>query len=140
MQQTTEASLHHPIDEQKVVASEMNTLEQRIEDQLKGVPHISKRMFGGLCFMVRGNMLLGTFRDSMMVRVSKDNHDSICRQPGATAMEMRGKVMVGYILVSADALNDDKTMKKWVDLALAHNQTLPEKSLKKPAEKPVKKR
>jgi TfoX/Sxy family transcriptional regulator of competence genes len=118
----------------------MNILEQRLEDQLKHVPHISKRMFGGLCFMVRGNMLVGTFRDGMMARVSKNDHDKAVKVPGASAMEMKGKVMEGFILISADSVKSDAAMKKWVDWALAYNATLPAKAVKPPAKKAAKKR
>jgi TfoX/Sxy family transcriptional regulator of competence genes len=115
-------------------------LEERLEALLADVPHISKRMFGGVCFMVRGNMLVGTFRDGMMARVGKEDHAKAIKVPGASAMEMRGKVMEGFILISENSVKKDAAMRKWVDWALTYNATLPAKAAKPPSKKAAKKR
>jgi len=115
------------------------SLEQRLEAHLNNVPHVSKRMFGGLCFMVRGNMTVGTFRNGMMVRVSKENHAATVKLPGASAMEMKGRVMEGFILIDAKAVESDAVLERWIGLALAYNATLPEKAAK-PVRKIAKKK
>ncbi len=94
-----------------------------------------KRMFGGICFMLNGNMLVGTFRAGMMVRVAKADHAATVKLPGATAMEMKGRVMEGFILIEAEAVEEDAALQGWIDRALAYNATLPIK-----AAKPVKKK
>jgi TfoX/Sxy family transcriptional regulator of competence genes len=105
-------------------------LEQRIAAQLTGVPHVTKRMFGGLCFMVRGNMLVGTFRDGMMARVAKEDHAKALRVEGTSAMEMKGRVTEGFILVAEDSVKSDAALQSWIDKALAYNATLPAKAVK----------
>jgi TfoX/Sxy family transcriptional regulator of competence genes len=103
------------------------TLEDRIAAALGPFPTIQKRMFGGLCFMLNGNMLVGTFRKGFMARVSKQDHAEAMSRPGASAMTMKDKVMEGFILVEADAVESDDALQSWVDWALAYNATLPAK-------------
>ncbi len=110
-------------------------LKDRITSELSGHEIVTKRMFGGLCFMHRGNMLVGTFRDGFMARVSKADHGAAVMMPGASAMEMKGRVMEGFILVTAEAVADDMALRKWIDMALKYNATLPAKTVKPPARK-----
>jgi TfoX/Sxy family transcriptional regulator of competence genes len=100
------------------------SLEARLNTLLAPHHPVSKRMFGGLCFMVRGHMLVGTFRDGMMARVSAERHDEALRIPGASAMEMKGRVMQGFILITAESVKSDKAMQHWIDMALEYNATL----------------
>ena len=53
------------------------------------------RMFGGLCFMVDGNMVAGTSKRGLLVRVGKDQHGEALERPGAKPMEMKGQPMAG---------------------------------------------
>ena len=115
------------------------TLEDRISEALGPFKCETKRMFGGLCFMLNGNMLVGTFRNGMMARIAKQDHAKALKQPGAKAMVMKDKVMEGFILVDADAVESDEHLKFWIDWALAYNATLPAKSTK-PARKAAMKR
>ncbi len=108
-------------------------LEDRIATALADHQCVTKRMFGGLCFMLRGNMLVGTFRDGFMARISKSSHADAIKLPGASPMEMKGQVMEGFILVKADAVADDNALRKWIGMALDYNATLPAKAAKKPA-------
>jgi TfoX/Sxy family transcriptional regulator of competence genes len=111
------------------------TLEDRLSNALGAFVTERKRMFGGLCFMLNGNMLMGTFRGGLMARVSKDTHDEAMRIPGASAMTMKDRVMEGFILIEAGAVEDDAALQKWVDMALAYNATLPAKASKPPQKK-----
>jgi TfoX/Sxy family transcriptional regulator of competence genes len=93
-----------------------------------------QKMFGGTGFMLNGNMVAGTFRQGLLVRVGKDRHGDALKRPGASAMEMRGKAIEGYIQVEAGSLGD-AALKDWVKLALAYVRTLPPKPAK-PKSKP----
>jgi TfoX/Sxy family transcriptional regulator of competence genes len=114
-------------------------LEDRLANALGAFETESKRMFGGTCFMLNGNMLLGTFRGGLMVRLSKASHTDALKLPGARAMEMKGRVMEGFILIDADSVEDDASLQRWVDMALAYNSTLPAKA-GKPRKLPARKR
>jgi TfoX/Sxy family transcriptional regulator of competence genes len=109
------------------------SLEARLHTLLAPHHPVSKRMFGGLCFMMRGHMLVGTFRDGKMARVSKEMHDAALKLPGASVMEMKGRVMQGFILISAESVKSDKAMQRWIDMALDYNATLPAKAVKPPS-------
>jgi TfoX/Sxy family transcriptional regulator of competence genes len=111
------------------------SLEDRLAKALAAQKPESKRMFGGTCFMVRGNMLVGTFRDGMMARVGKEGHAAALKLPGASAMEMKGRVMEGFILINAKSVESDAAMKRWIAMALAFNATLPAKAAKRPKTK-----
>lgn len=102
-------------------------LEDRLQALLEPENANSKRMFGGTCFMLNGNMVIGTLRDGLIVRVGKDNHDQAVRRPGAKVFDMTGRPMRGYVTVNATAVAGDKRLQEWVDLALAHVKTLPPK-------------
>jgi TfoX N-terminal domain len=54
------------------------------------------KMFGGLCFMLNGNMVAGASRHGMLVRVGKDRHAEALARPGANPMQMSGRPMAGY--------------------------------------------
>jgi TfoX/Sxy family transcriptional regulator of competence genes len=114
-------------------------LEGRLSNALGAFETERKRMFGGLCFMLNGNMLMGTFRGGLMARVSKASHADALKIPGASAMVMKDRVMEGFILIDADSVEEDAALQKWVDMALAYNRTLPAKP-SKPAKKPARKR
>jgi TfoX/Sxy family transcriptional regulator of competence genes len=113
------------------------TLEDRLSIALGAFVTERKRMFGGLCFMLNGNMLMGTFRGGLMARVSKDTHAEAMCMPGASAMTMKDRVMEGFILIDADSVEDNAALQRWVDMALAYNATLPAK-LSKPPKKNAK--
>ncbi len=106
------------------------TLEDRIAEALGPFKTGQKRMFGGLCFMLNGNMLVGTFRNGFMVRIAKQDHAAAMKRPGTSPMIMKDRVMEGFILIDADAVAEEKDLKSWIDQALAYNTTLPAKAAK----------
>ena len=86
------------------------------------------RMFGGLCFMLNGNMVAGTSKRGLLVRVGKDRQaDALSR--GAKPMEMTGRPMEGYVFVDPPPPNDGE-LRDWLDLAVAFVRTLPPKAPK----------
>ena len=83
-------------------------------------------MFGGIGFMLNGNLLIAVSSRGLLARVGKDaQHDALMR-PGATPMVMRDRLMSGYIRVDASALDESKVV-SWVHLARLFVQTLPKK-------------
>jgi TfoX/Sxy family transcriptional regulator of competence genes len=84
------------------------------------------RMFGGVGFMLNGNLVVGASRRGLLVRVGKDRQGDALAQPGARPMVMRGRTMEGYVYVDPPAL-DDQSMRRWIKLAIAFVQTLPPK-------------
>jgi len=107
-------------------------LTDRFREALGGLPGVSeKRMMGGVCFMLDGNMIGGADRPKtgarrFMFRVGKDNHADALKREGAEPMEMGGRRMRGFIFVEADGL-DEAGLKDWISLALGFVTTLPPK-------------
>lgn len=84
-----------------------------------------KSMFGGVCVMVRGKILVSAGKDgSLLVRVATERHDGLLTRAGASQAEMgAGRDMgPGWISISAPALEDDATLESWLDTALEHNR------------------
>jgi TfoX/Sxy family transcriptional regulator of competence genes len=106
-------------------------LEDQLGKMLLPLGAESKRMFGGLCFMLNGNMVVGTFRNGLLVRVGKQAHAQALAQPGAETFTMNGKAMEGYFEVAAAHAANSAVLQGWVKLALAFNKTLPAKPSKK---------
>ena len=95
----------------------------RIEDYLtaKNVAHSSKKMFGGLCFLVDDKMLVGLIGEQLMARIGPDNYEESVAKPHVDAMDFTGREMKGYVYVNPDGLVNDEDLQLWLDLALEYN-------------------
>ena len=85
------------------------------------------RMFGGICFMLNGNMVAGIHKDGAMYRVGKDREAQALALDGARPMNFTGRIMRGFVDVGEDAFADDDRRAAWTGLALAHAASLPPK-------------
>ena len=85
------------------------------------------KMFGGIGFMLNGNMLVTASRRGLLARVGKDAQAAALARPGARVMEMRGRAMQGYVFVDPSALTK-ASIASWLRLARAFVETLPPKS------------
>ncbi|MCB9994146.1 MAG: TfoX/Sxy family protein [Hyphomicrobiaceae bacterium] len=87
-----------------------------------------QRMFGGMCFMLNGNMLVGPMKGGgLLARVGKDAYQEALKRPGAGPMKFTGKEMPGFVEVSGDVLEDDATLEDWITLCEAFVAGLPAK-------------
>lgn len=86
-----------------------------------------QKMFGGTCFMINGNMLIGTSKRGLLVRVGKDAHAAAVARPHARLMEMGGRSMEGYLHVAPEGTASEADLAGWLALALAFVETLPPK-------------
>ena len=103
-------------------------LAERIRAVLAGTGSVREvRMFGGLCFMLNGNMVAGASKRGLLARVGKDQHTRALARPDAKRMEMSGRPMEGYVFIDPPP-RDEKTLREWLDLAVAFVNTLPAKS------------
>jgi TfoX/Sxy family transcriptional regulator of competence genes len=87
---------------------------------------IEKKMFGGYCWMLNGNMLCGVEVGRFMFRVGKEMEPKALAIPGATPMDITGKPMKGFVWVSADSATK-KGLPFWIELAARYVSTLPRK-------------
>ena len=105
-------------------------LATRLRAALKGRRGIAeKKMFGGLCFLLRGNMLCGTGKADFMFRVGKDQDAAALKRPGARPMDITGRVMQGFDWVDPSKC-DARSLKAWVATAERYVGALPAKKVK----------
>jgi TfoX/Sxy family transcriptional regulator of competence genes len=104
-------------------------LAERIRELLAGEPVREKKMFGGLAFLLNGNMsVAASGQGGIMVRVDPSESEALLAEPGATEFEMGGRgPMKGWLRVSAEVLDDDETLGAWVSRGAAYARTLPPK-------------
>jgi len=89
---------------------------------------VEKRMFGGLGFMVEGNLTVAASRrGGLLVRTDPDDAEEVESRPGVEPMESAGRRMPGWVFVAPEALADEGDLDAWVDRALAFVATLPPK-------------
>lgn len=86
-----------------------------------------KEMFGGIAFMVHGNMAVGVSSDELMVRVGKEAHDEAVARPGARIFDLSARPMRGWILVSQEGLATDADLDSWIQQGVAYAESLPPK-------------
>jgi len=98
-----------------------------VRSALNGVKAVSEvRMFGGIGFMLNGNLLVGASKRGLLLRVGKNQESQALGKPGTRQMEMRGRLMEGYIYVDPPVAPD--AVRGWVEMARAFVRTLPPKT------------
>jgi TfoX/Sxy family transcriptional regulator of competence genes len=106
-----------------------------MREALASVPGIQeKKMFGGFCWMLQGNMLCGVEVGRYMFRVGKELEAEALSRPGARPMDITGKPMRGFVWVDAAAASGP-ALRSWIDLAARFVRELPPKQ---PAGTPAK--
>jgi TfoX/Sxy family transcriptional regulator of competence genes len=106
-----------------------HNLAVRIRTALGARPGlVEKKMFGGVGFMLHGNMAVGVQGDDLIVRIGVENNDSTLSRPFVRPfMVMPDKPMAGWILVAPEGIASDQDLQQWVELGYAYASTLPEK-------------
>jgi TfoX/Sxy family transcriptional regulator of competence genes len=103
-------------------------LASRIRALLADQPDIvEKKMFGGLAFMSRGNMCCGIQKNDLVLRLGKDGAAEAVRRQGVDYFDFTGKPMTTMAVVREKDLADEKSLRYWVESALAFAYTLPAK-------------
>jgi len=86
-----------------------------------------RKMFGGIAFMLGGNMCCGVVKDELMVRVGAEQHDEALALPGARPMDFTGRPMKGMVFVRRAGYRDDKALAAWVKRGADYAASLPAK-------------
>src|SRR5918996_5322409 len=94
--------------------------DQQIADEIRTAigPHpglTEREMFGGIVFMVNGNMAVGVSRDELMVRVGKEAHEDAISRPGARTFDMAARPMKGWVGVTREGFSTEEDLASWVD-------------------------
>ena len=102
-------------------------LAQRLRAELSGIPVVEKKMFGGIGFLLNGNMACGVNKDDLIVRVDPEKHTALLKKPHVKPFDMTGKPMKGWLLVEADGVKTEKQLSAWVMDSVGFASTLPAK-------------
>jgi TfoX/Sxy family transcriptional regulator of competence genes len=102
-------------------------LAERIRSQLDGVPIVEKKMFGGIGFLLNGNMACGVNKDDLVVRVNPEKHGDLLKTPHAKPFDLTGKPMKGWLLVEADGVKTERQLRTWVKEGIEFASMLPPK-------------
>ena len=102
-------------------------LAQLLRDDLQGETITENKMFGGLCFLLNGNMVSGTMKSSALFRVGKPNDTSALAIPGTCSMIQGGKAMAGFVELPTADCADHIRRRALSAMALDFVRTLPTK-------------
>jgi TfoX/Sxy family transcriptional regulator of competence genes len=91
----------------------------------KGVEE--KKMFGGLGFLLNGNMLVGVWKESMIVRVGPDGYEDALLEPHVKEFDITGRPMKGWVMVESEGVQDEAQIKAWIQRAVMFVGKLPAK-------------
>lgn len=103
-------------------------LEEKIEQNLSTQSIYSKKkMFGGIAWLLNGNMCFGVHKDFLILRVGSDNANHIANNLGVSEMDITGKAMKGWTKIEFSALQENEDLKKYIELADKFVSSLPSK-------------
>jgi TfoX/Sxy family transcriptional regulator of competence genes len=114
--------------------ADVDAVVERLRAAIPAPGRTERRMFGGVYFMLNGNMTAGVSRRGVLVRVGKDRQDAAVTRLGARPADMKGRRMEGYVRVDAAGLSD-AALRKWMQLAVGFVQTLPARPETAPPER-----
>jgi len=104
-------------------------LADRIRAALTDEPGLTeKKMFGGLAFLVHGNMAVAASgQGGVLVHIDPADAGALTKEPHVRRMEMRGREMDGWLRIDADAVDDDARLRRWVTIGVTYAGSLPPK-------------
>ena len=103
-------------------------LAQRIRELVEEQPGFTEKvMFGGIGFMLQGNMACGVIGDEMIVRLGQEQDEAALAKPHTRHFDFTGKPMRGWVMVAADGYEADEDLAAWVQLGVDYALSLPEK-------------
>ena len=104
------------------------SLAARIREALERTKNIEeKKMFGGVAFLFRGNLLVGVRKDSLVVRIGAEEYAGAFRDTHVREFDIKGKPMKGWVVVESEGLEGDDQLKEWIRKAMEFVETLPAK-------------
>jgi TfoX/Sxy family transcriptional regulator of competence genes len=100
----------------------------RIRAALGPLPElVEKKMFGGVCYLVNGNMACGVYKDDLIVRVGPASYAEALTHPYTKVFDITGRPMAGWIMVEPPGCATESDLQTWVDQGLAFARSLPGK-------------
>jgi TfoX/Sxy family transcriptional regulator of competence genes len=108
------------------------TLEKKIDDVASSWDALEKKkMFGGICYLINGNMCFGIWKDNLVVRMSPELAVEKLKNQSVKEFDVTGKPMKGWVMVGKDAWQHTKELVSWLDIGKSFALALPMKVKKK---------
>lgn len=103
-------------------------LARRVLQRVGALPGMTeKKMFGGVGYILNGNMACGVHGERLIVRLDPAEHQATLAQPHTAPFDTMGKAMPGWVLVGPEGLEDDADLYGWIERGLAYARSLPPK-------------
>ena len=102
-------------------------LAERLRSELSGIPVVEKKMFGGIGFLLNGNMACGVHKDNLIVRVDPKKHNALLTKSHVRPFDITGRPMKGWLLVEAEGTKIDRQLSTWVKEGVEFASSLPPK-------------
>jgi TfoX/Sxy family transcriptional regulator of competence genes len=103
-------------------------LAQRVRELFEEEPGFNeKKMFGGICFLMNGNMACGILNEDLIVRVGPDKYSELLKLPHVRQFDITGRPMKGWVMVSCEGYESDRDLARWVKQGLRYALSLPPK-------------
>jgi TfoX/Sxy family transcriptional regulator of competence genes len=103
-------------------------LAQRVREVLGEMPGlVEKKMFGGVGFMLQGNMACGVHKEALIVRVGAEKDQEALAKAHTRPFDITGRAMKGWVMVDAGGYESDAGLREWVQLGVDFAMTLPPK-------------
>ncbi|MFA6033254.1 MAG: TfoX/Sxy family protein [Myxococcota bacterium] len=104
-------------------------LAERVSEMLDDgdIRHQVKKMFGGICYLINGNMAAGIIGDDLIVRVGPDGYKAAMARPHTRKFDFTGRAMKGWVVVGSEGLDEDGPLKSWIDCGVGFAKSLPKK-------------
>ena len=106
--------------------------DEQLADRVRGLLTTfdgvaERKMFGGLAYLLRGNMCCGVVGEELMVRVGRDSYEAALSEPHAREMDFTGRPLRGFVYVSASGVISNGDLRAWVERGARHAESLPAK-------------
>ena len=104
------------------------SIEKQIDTLIRSWSNIEKKkMFGGVCYLMRGNMCFGIWQEYLIVRTDSATAQTQLQKEHVRQFDVTGKPMKGWLMVASEAWSTDETMNAWLVMGRDFALTLPEK-------------
>ena len=103
-------------------------LADRARQALQGRRGLSeKKMFGGVGFLLHGNMCVGVWREYLILRLGPEQAEDALREPFVKPFDITGRAMSGWVMVESRGVDDEAALAEWIGQAISFVETLPAK-------------
>ena len=104
------------------------TLAARIRLRLARRKNIEqKKMFGGIGYLLNGNMCVGVWKNSLIARVGPEQYEDALQEAFVSEFDITGRAMKGWVLITPDGIEDDNQLQHWIQRAMKFVRKLPAK-------------